>query len=190
MPWLDIGYCVGLWPKLFSYVGAKSCVHFLRLSWSWSWSSYDNDLDLQYQDRANGHLSASNQRLHGNHWLALHPVSQKTTLYFGSKWQLMFSSLIENIYTGFQRKKKLILGHNATYHFFFYRKYSHRVLQKTNFYLGWKCHLMFSTWLALLWVSQKTTYFWVKMRTYIFYFYRECRNFPPLPSLWRTGRHI
>ena len=27
----------------------------------------DNDPDLQCQDRANGHLSASNQRLHGNH---------------------------------------------------------------------------------------------------------------------------
>ena len=58
---------------------------------------HDNDPDLQCQDRANRHLSASNQRLHGNHWLALHPVSQKTTLYFGSKCQLIFSTFISNV---------------------------------------------------------------------------------------------
>ena len=97
------------------------CVHFLIMILIMIFIyDPDNDPDLQCQDRANRHLSASNQRLHGNHWLALHPVSEKTTLYFGSKWQLIFSSFCGNIRT---------------------------VSQKTT-YFGSKCQLIFSTFIG------------------------------------------
>ena len=67
-------------------------------------------------------------------------------------------------------------------HFFFYRKYSHQVLQKTTLYFGWKCHLILSTWLALYWVSQKTTlYFGSKCELIFSTFIGNVDIFPHCP---------